>query len=99
MSAVDVSVTKNFAEVPADTLSDNDGNKNIIFTPEEWEYLMKEVNKQFDENGAVDFQRAINNARYLAKLDRSIQQEKEGNFVTFTDEEWEKFVNEQELYG
>ena len=98
MSAVDVSVTKNFAEVPADTLPDNDGNKNIIFTPEEWEYLMKEVNKQIDENGAVDFQRAINNARYLAMLAESIRQDREGKVVTFTDEEWENFISEQDIH-
>ncbi len=98
MSAVNAEV-KNFSEIPADSVTDNTGNKNIIFTPEEWEYLMKEVNKQFAENGTADYQRAINNARYLAELDKSIQQLKEGKVVTFTDEEWEKFLNEQDLHG
>jgi len=97
MSEVNAAV-KNFSEVHTDN-NTIDSGKNIIFTPEEWEYLMQEVNKQFAENGTVDYQRAINNARYLAMLAESIRQDKEGKVVTFTDEEWEKFVNEQDLHG
>ena len=72
MSATNAAV-KNFAEIPSDKKTNN-----IVFTPEEWEYLMKEVNKQIEEKGAVDFQRAINNARYLAKLERGAKQLAEG---------------------
>ena len=74
-------------------------DEKIIFTSEEWAQLEKEIKKQIDETGTIDYRKAINNARYLAKLYRSIQQFKEGKVVTFTDEEWEKFVNEQELLG
>ena len=94
MSATNAAV-KNFAEIPSDTEKD----LNITFTAEESWYLVKEFIKQIKENGSVNLDRAINNARYLAKLDRSIQQFKEGKVVSFTDEEWEKFVNEQELHG
>ena len=77
-------------------------NKNLdgeFFTHEEWTHLKNEINKQMAEGSKIiDFVKAVNNARYLAKLDRSIQQEKDGKFVKFTDEEWEKFINGQELY-
>ena len=70
-----------------------------FFTNEEWKYFKDEINKQVAEGEKIiDFGKAGRNARYLAKLDKSIRQDKEGKLVKFTDEEWEKFVDGQELY-
>ena len=69
-----------------------------IFNAQEWKHFISEVNKQFDEGQAVDFEKATHNARYLTMLDKSIQQGKEGKIISFTEEEWENFVNEQELH-
>ena len=97
MSKVNAAVQKNSAEQPAKISNESVGGK-VIFTSEEWAYLEKEINKQIDEgHHVIDYQKAINNARYLAKLVKSIQQIKDGKVVRFTDEEWEKIVNEQEL--
>ena len=41
--------------------------------------------------------KAARNAAYLAKLDDSDRQIREGKVVEFTAAEWEKFVNEQNL--
>ena len=49
------------------------------------EYILAMVNK------------AMRNAEYLAKLDRAYKDKAEGKGVMFTDEEWERYVNEQEL--
>ncbi|MBR2215147.1 MAG: hypothetical protein IJ849_05245 [Selenomonadaceae bacterium] len=42
--------------------------------------------------------KAANNAAYLAKLELADRQLREGKVKTFTAEEWEKFVNEQDIY-
>ena len=39
----------------------------------------------------------MHNAEYLAKLDRAYKDKAEGKCVMCTDEEWERYVNEQEL--
>ena len=92
-----LSAQKKFAKSPEPIEENSNG---IFFTAEEWEYLKKEIAKQIDEGThVINYKKAINNARYLAMLDESIQQIKEGKVVTFTDEEWEKFVNEQNLLG
>ena len=41
--------------------------------------------------------KAMHNAEYLAKLDRAFENKAEGKSTLFTDEEWERFVHEQEL--
>ncbi len=41
--------------------------------------------------------KAVRNAEYLAKIDRAYKNLEEGKGKTFTDEEWERFVHEQEL--
>ena len=46
----------------------------------------------------LNFKKAIHNAKYFAMLERSEREIKEGkNIVTFSDEEWEDFVNAQDL--
>ena len=63
-----------------------------IFSKEEFKYFVDEVNKQFSETGAVDFRKATNNARYLAKLAGAFN-DKDG--IKFTFEELEKFIDEK----
>ena len=41
--------------------------------------------------------KAAHNAEYLSMLDESRRQIAEGKIVSFSDEEWDKFVQEQEL--
>ena len=93
MLEVQKKTTKNFSA----PLDKNDGG--IFFTAEEWAYLEKEIAKQIEEGSRViDYKKAINNARYLATLDESLKQAKEGKIVSFSGEEWEKFVGEQEFH-
>lgn len=40
---------------------------------------------------------AARNAAYLAKLDRSREEFQQGKIVAFTDEEWEKYINAQDI--
>lgn len=42
--------------------------------------------------------KAAKNAAYLAKLDRSREQLEQGQTVAFTDEEWEKYINAQDIH-
>ena len=42
--------------------------------------------------------KAARNAAYLAKLAHADEQIREGKIVTFTSEEWENFINEQDLH-
>ena len=74
-----------------------DISKPINFAPRELTLFQEELNKQFDEGNGIDILKALHNARYLAGLERSIKQFDEGKVVTFTAEEWETFVNEQNL--
>jgi len=71
-----------------------ESEKSISFTKGEWGHFIDEMKKQFTEENSIDVGRAIHNARYLATLDESIRQGKEGKIVSFTEEAWEKFANE-----
>ena len=63
----------------------------VSFTKEEWEYFFKELKLRplTEEN----FQKAINNARYLAKLDRAEKSFAEGKGITMTFDELEKLIH------
>lgn len=75
-----------------------DEGESITFAPREWQYFVQELNDMIAE-GKFDVIQAVNNARYLSMLDKSFKQLEKGKCVTFTDEEWEDFVNAQEFYG
>ena len=66
--------------------------------PHEWEIFKHELERQFTEGNGVNVFRALHRARYLAMLDRSFKQLEKDKFVTFTDEEWEAFIEEQEFF-
>lgn len=84
-----------FEENSAD---DKKSDEFVIFSKAEWKHFIDEVNKQIAKKVPVDFSKAARNARYLAELDKSIQQGNEGKIISFTEEDWEKFTDEQELY-
>lgn len=75
-----------------------DANKLINFAPAELKLFKDELDRQLEEGNGIDILRAIRNARYWAEIDRRTEDIKAGrNIVTFTAEEWEKFVNEQNI--
>ena len=79
-------------------VQEKDFEDNMILTEEESKYFQDEINKQLAETKIIDIGKAMRNARYLAMLDRGFKQMKEGGGVFFTESEWEKFVNEQEIF-
>ena len=74
----------------------NEG-KSITFTPLELKYFVLEL-KDMLATGEVDIPKVINAARFYAQIERSTQQYKQGKCVTFTEKEWEDFVNAQDLH-
>ena len=72
--------------------------EDVTFTPDEWRFFVLELNDMVSLDDEINIDNAINNARYLAMLDKSFKQiEKEG-FASFTDEEWNNFVKYQDIY-
>ena len=72
-------------------------NESITFEPLEMKYFILEVKEMIDNNEIIDLPKAIHNAKYFSMLEEREREVMEGKVVTFTDEEWEKFVNEQEI--
>lgn len=60
--------------------------ETITFTPQEWKYFLEEVKLR----GIEKVNQCINNARYLAKLDRADEQFANGSGKKFT---WEEVMN------
>ena len=63
----------------------------MSFTKEEWEHFFNELKLRplTDEN----FKKAVNNARYLAMLDRGFKDMEEGNGTVMTFAELERIIN------
>ena len=66
-------------------------SESMNFTPREWQYFVQELSDMLAED-KFDVTQAVNNARYLAILDKSFKQIEREGVVTFTDEEWDKFT-------
>ena len=66
-------------------------SESMNFTPREWQYFVQELSDMLAED-KFDVTQAVNNARYLAILDKSFNQIEREGVVTFTDEEWDKFT-------
>ena len=75
-----------------------DESKTINIAPREWFFFKAEVKDRLAEGKGIDLLKALHAARYYAMLDRSSKQIAEGKFVKFTDEEWEAFVNAQDIH-
>ena len=71
--------------------------EDVTFTPLELKYFVLELKDMMSE-GKFDLPKVIRAARFYAMLERSDKQFKEGKVVTFTDEEWEAFVNAQNIH-
>ena len=71
--------------------------ENVTFTPLEWKYFVLELKDMIAE-GKFDLPKVIRAARFYAEIERSTEQYKQGKFITFTEEEWEDFVNAQNLH-
>lgn len=64
--------------------------ETITFTRNEWKHFLDEV----EMRGIKKVSQCINNARYLANLDISFEQAKNGQVITFKDyEEFEAMTN------
>ena len=73
-----------------------DANKLINFAPAELKLFKDELDRQLEEGNGIDILKAIRNARYWSEIEKSEQQFKEGHYVEFTGEDWEKFTNDQD---
>ena len=71
--------------------------EDVTFTPLELKYFFLELKDMMAES-KFDLPKVIRAARFYAELERSENQIKEGKVVTFTDEEWEDFINAQSLH-
>ena len=77
-----------------------DESKPITIAPREWFFFKEEVKDQIAEGKGIDLLKALHAARYYAEIERRTEDIKAGrNLVTFTAEEWERFVNEQAVSG
>ena len=73
-------------------------NNLIYFTPLEWKYFKLEMEEMKNNGEEFNFKKAIHNAKYFAEIRKRKDDIEAGrNTVTFTDKEWEDFVNEQDL--
>lgn len=63
----------------------NPDEDSITFTRNEWKHFIDEVGMRKGQ----EISKCINNARYLAKLDRAYEQIQKGNVVIKTFEELE----------
>ena len=68
--------------------------EDVTFTPLELKFFALELKDMIAE-GKLNLKKAIHNARFYAEMERRDNNIKAGHYVEFTDEEWEKFVNEQ----
>ena len=71
--------------------------ESVTFTPLELKYYNAEIAEMLAEGKIIDIPKAIHNAKYFSKLADSEQEISEGKVVSFSDEEWEEFVNAQNL--
>lgn len=64
--------------------------ESISFSRNEWKHLLDEI----EMRGVGKISQCINNARYLAKMDRADEQIKNGQLITFKNfEEFEAMTN------
>ena len=84
--------------LPEEKFLDSIGDDKIIFERGEFKYFIAEIKEMMEESKIIDIGKAIHNAKYFAEIERRIADIKAGkNLVTFTEEEWEKFVNENDV--
>lgn len=72
-------------------------NESVNLEPNEWKYFILEIKEMTDNKEIIDLPKALHNAKYFAMLEEREREFDEGKVVSFTDEEWEKFVNAQDV--
>ena len=75
-----------------------DINRSTNFAPCELALFKEELDKQFAKGDGVNIFKALYIVRYLAMLDKSFKQLAENKSVTFTDAEWNAFVEAQVIF-
>ena len=91
MIAVNYSTIREHLKEYCDKATDN--YETVIVTRKDEKNVVIISLEQYNE-----LSRAARNAEYLAELERRTKDIREGrNIVSFTDEEWEKFIHEKEL--
>ena len=86
------------AEIQTLAQADFDIKEPINFLPHEWTVFCDELNRQFAKGKGVNIFDTLYIVRYLAMLYNSFKQLEESRFVTFTDAEWDAFIEAQEIY-
>ena len=61
--------------------------ESITFDKYEWKNFLIEITDMVKDGKKIDFEKAIRNARYLAIIDKGIEQMNKGGGHTVTDEE------------
>jgi len=69
---------KNFL---SDILPEKKSDNLISFTPEEWKYFYEEIKLQIESQELLNLEKASNNAKYLARLDRAFANVEEGHWT------------------
>ncbi len=69
--------------------------ENVTFTPLELKYFVLELKDMMAE-GKFDLPKVIRAARFYAEMERRDNNIKAGHYVSFTDDEWESFINDQD---
>ena len=67
--------------------------ENVTFTPLELKYFVLELKDMMAE-GKFDLPKVIRAARFYAEMERRDKSIKAGHYVSFTDDEWERFIND-----
>lgn len=80
-----------------ENLKEKNISESVTFSPLELKYYNAEIKEMLAEGKIIDIPKAIHNAKYFAKLAASEKEIIEGKVVSFTDEEWEEFVNAQNI--
>ena len=94
-----IAMHKENFENPVEENTENlENEEGVFFNPTEWKYFKLEIEDMINSNREFSIQKAVHNARYLAEIERRSKDIEAGkNCVTFTAEEWEAFINGQDL--
>jgi len=88
---------KIFEEPIEDTEENIEKQKGIFFDKYEWKNFMQEIKDMYTEGKEIDFEKAMRNARYLAIIDRGIEQMNKGNGHAVTDEELRGMIDAENI--
>lgn len=80
------------------TNADIEEDENSNLSVAELKIFAQEIAEMALKGKPIDIKKAIHNAKYFAEIGRRLKNLDEGkNLITFTEEEWEKFTNENRI--